>query len=155
MPSQGNYDHPSYLTRQSRRYGCVDGWRKRHVRRPCRSCRTCGCARPPLPSGSPARLPPCGQCREPDLHRHVSYQGYGTLGGTNTLTTNTTTATLGTLALGSSTANSTFRFADMDARLVAGGVLAAKNGTDATGTYKIMLEMYLDPGATWTGPPGS
>jgi hypothetical protein len=85
----------------------------------------------------------------------TSYTGYSTLGGTNTLTTNTTTATLGSVSLGSSTANTVLTFADMDARLVAGGVLAQKNGTDTTSVYKIMLELYLDPGATWTGPPGS
>lgn len=68
------------------------------------------------------------------------------------LSTTTTTATLGTIVLSTSTAGSVFTIPDSNARLVAGGTLGVKNGTDATGTYKIMMEMNLDPLATWTGP---
>jgi hypothetical protein len=149
MPSQGNYDHPSYLTRQAvdmdvstaganGTSGGLSFVSDMRLRSAAVTVRVAGTS---AAGGNAVNL----------IYIGTSVQGFtGTA-----LTTNTTTATLGTLALGSSTANSTFRFADMDARLVAGGVLAAKNGTDATGTYKIMLEMYLDPGATWTGPPGS
>lgn len=153
MPAQGNYDHPSYLTRQavdmdvttagnagtSAAVSFVSDMRLRSARVTVRVAGTSAGA------GNSASL----------IYIGTSYQGYGTLGGTNTLSTNTTTATLGTVALGSSTANTSVAFADMNARLVAGGVLAIKNGTDATGTVKTMLEMYLDPAATWTGPPGS
>ena len=83
----------------------------------------------------------------------TSYTGYGTVAGTNTLSTSTTTATLYTFVLGSSTAGTVTTSTDINARLVAGGILALKNGTDATGTAKLMMEMNLDPGATWTGPP--
>lgn len=153
MSMQGSYDHPSYLTRQAvdmdtstagnaGTSGALSFVSDMRVRKASVTVRVAGTS---SGAGHQAQL----------LYIGTSYQGYGTLGGTNTLSTNTTTATLGTLTLGSSTANTVLTFADLDARLVAGGVLAQKNGTDATGTYKIMLEAYLDPAATWTGPPGS
>lgn len=153
MASQGNYDHPSYLTRQavdldvvlagaSGTSAAVSFISDMRLRAASATVRVAGTS---SGSGAQANL----------IYIGTSYQGYGTLGGTNTLSTNTTTATLGSIALGSSTANTSIAFADMNARLVAGGVLAIKNGTDATATCKIMLEMYLDPAATWTGPPGS
>jgi hypothetical protein len=153
MATQGNYDHPSYLTRQvidldvstagaSGTSGAVSFISDMRLRKASVTIRTAGTS---SGTGALASL----------IYIGTSYQGYGTLGGTNTLSTNTTTATLGSIALGSSTANTVVTFADMDARLVAGGVLAQKNGTDATSVYKMTLEMYLDPAATWTGPPGS
>jgi hypothetical protein len=153
MATQGNYDHPSYLTRQyidldtatagnAGTSGSVSFVSDVRVRAASVVVRVAGTS-----SGSGA------QCNL--IYIGTSYQGYSTLGGTNTLSTSTTTATLGSVALGSSTANTVVTFADMDARLVAGGVLAQKNGTDATSTYKVVVEYYLDPGATWTGPPGS
>lgn len=149
MAVQGNYDHPSYLTRQvidldvslagnAGTSGAQSFISDMRVRKAAVLVRVAGTS---SGAGNSASL----------IYIGTSIQGYG---GTATTTT-TTTATLGTVALGSSTANSVVNFADMDARLFAGGVLAQKNGTDATGTYKISIESYLDPAATWTGPPGS
>lgn len=153
MASQGNYDHPSYLTRQVIGMGATTAGANgtsgtmsmisdMRIRKAAVTVRVAGTS---SGAGNQVMLLCIG----------TSYQGYGTLGGTNTLSTNTTTATLGTCALGSSTANTVATFADMDARIVAGSILALKNGTDATGTAEVRMEAYLDPAATWTGPPGS
>jgi hypothetical protein len=149
MASQGNYDHPSYLTRQaidmdpstagaSGTSGGMSFISDMRIRKASVTVRVAGTS---SGAGNLASL---------------IYIGTSVSGFTGTaLTTTTTTATLGSIALGSSAANTVVTIADMDARLVAGGVLAQKNGTDATGTYKVTCEMYLDPAATWTGPPGS
>jgi hypothetical protein len=77
--------------------------------------------------------------------------GFGTGAGT-TLTTSSGTNTICTFALGSSTVGATSVSTDMNVRLMAGAVLAIKNGTDASGTADLEVESYLDPEATWTGP---
>lgn len=77
--------------------------------------------------------------------------GYATgLIGT-ALTTNTGTVTIGSLALGSTAAYTVTTSSDFNCKVTAGTVLIQKNGTDASGTYDVDLECYLDPGATWTG----
>lgn len=147
MPSQGNYDHPSYVTRQailldvttagangtSATVSFVSDMR---LRKALGTVRVAGTS-----SGAGNQV-------------LVIYIGTSVQGYTGTaLTTTTTTATLGAIVLGSSAAGVVGTSTDMDAKLMAGGILALKNGTDATGTAKVMLEMNLDPSATWTGPP--
>src|ERR1700761_1717552 len=146
MPSQGNYDHPSYLCRQAcdmdvtlaganGTSASVSFISDMRLRKAAATVRVAGTS-----SGAGNQL-------------LFIYIGTSVQGFTGTaLTTTTTTATLGSIVFGSSTANTVGTSTDMDARLVAGGVLAIKNGTDATGTAKVMLEINLDPGATWTGP---
>src|SRR5271168_2480929 len=148
MASQGNYDHPSYLTRQvndldvntagsagvSAAASYVSNMRLRKAIDLVRVAGTSGT------TGTARRL----------IYVGTSVQGFtGTA-----LTTTTTTATLGSVSVGTSAALTLTTYADMDALLYAGGYLAVQNGTDATGTGKTYLEMYLDPSATWTGPPG-
>jgi hypothetical protein len=78
--------------------------------------------------------------------------GYATgLIGT-ALTTATGTTALGTIALGSTAAYTVTTSSDFNTKLVAGGTLIMKNGTDATGVYNPVVEMYIDPQGTWTGP---
>lgn len=150
--AEGNYDHPSYVTRQilevvssagaaniSGYKGFISDLRLRKVAAVVRVAGTSS------GTGNSANL----------IYVGTSYTGYGTLGGTNTLTTNTTTNTLCTFALGSSAAGAYSTSTDVNARLIAGGYLAIKNGTDATGTASLTLEINLDPGASWTGPPGA
>lgn len=69
------------------------------------------------------------------------------------LTTNTTTTTLGFLAVGTATASALLQSGDMNFKLAAGQQLVIKNGTDATGTVgSLAIEYYIDPvSATWTG----
>ena len=145
--AQGNYDHPSYITTQFMNLGVTTagasgtsgGWgfsSDLRVRKFTADVRTAGTS---ATSGNSAIL----------IYIGTSVSGYNLQ--PVVLTTNTTTATLGTLALGSSTANTVATSTDMNARLVAGGLLQLKNGTDATGVAAITLEYHLDPGATWTG----
>ena len=146
--AQGNYDHPSYLTRQQIALASTAGnagtsgytsfVSDMRIRKAVTTVRAAGTS---SGTGNQVQL----------IYIGTSLSGYATA----TLTTNTTTATLGSATLGSSAIGTVVTFADMDARLVAGGVLALKNGTDATGVAEVRCEMYLDPGATWTGPPGS
>jgi hypothetical protein len=149
MALQGNYDHPSYLTRQmtdldvstagsttvSAACSFVSNVR---IRKAVDVVRVAGTT-----AGTIRRL----------IYVGTSVTGYNT--PNVALTTTTTTATLGSITLSTATASSVTTYADMNTLLVAGGYLAVQNGTDATGTGKTMLELYLDPSATWTGPPGS
>ena len=144
----GNYDHPSYITTQFMNLGVNTagangtsaGWgfsSDLRVRKFTAEVRTAGTS---ATSGNSAIL----------IYIGTSVAGYNLQ--PVVLTTTTTTATLGTLALGSSTANTVVTSTDMNARLVTGGLLQMKNGTDATGVYAVTLEYHLDPAATWTGP---
>jgi len=146
--AQGNYDHPSYLTRQNVDMdvsvaGSVAVSANVAFPYNVRLRKAVDCVRVAGPAaGTLRRL----------LYIGTSVQGFT---GTTALTTTTTTATLGSLTVGTSAANTVGTYADMDALLYVGGVLAIQNGTDTTGTGKTMLEIYLDPSATWTGPPGN
>lgn len=144
---QGNYDHPSYLTRQTFGLGLstagasgTSGGRSfisdMRVRKASVTVRTAGTSA----AGGNAALICC---------LGTSITGYNLQ--PVVLTTNTTTATLGTIALGSSAALTVTTSTDMNALCRAGSVLFLKNGTDATGVFDVTLETYLDPGATWTG----
>ena len=146
--ASGAYDHPSYITTQfvnlgintAGASGTSGGWgwsSDLRVRKFTVDVRTAGTS---AAGGNAASL----------IYIGTSISGYNLQ--PQVLTTNTTTATLGTLALGSSTANTVLTSTDMNARLFAGGLLQMKNGTDATGVYAVTLEYHLDPAATWTGP---
>lgn len=144
--AQGNYDHPSYLTRQVSEFG-------------------------PTIAGASGTS---GQIAYPSAFRFRQALGViavaGTIGtnvlsiiqavGTNILqytstgvTTSTGTVALGTISYG--TAGNTLAAmgtsGDMNATVPAGSIVAIKNGADATATTNIAIEYYLDPSATWTG----
>lgn len=144
---QGNYDHPSYITRQTFGLGVTtagangtSGGRSfisdMRVRKASVTVRVAGTS---AAGGNAALVCYIG----------TSITGYNL--SPVVLTTVTTTATLGTVALGSSAAYTVTTSTDMNALLKAGGTLFLKNGTDATGTADVTLEAYLDPSATWTG----
>lgn len=143
---QGNYDHPSYLTRQHAEFG-------------------------PTTAGANGTS---GQIAYPNTLRFRQAYGVvavaGTVGtnvssiiqavGTNILqytstgvTTSTGTVALGTISYG--TAGNTLAAqgtsGDMNATVPAGSIVAIKNGADATATTNVCIEYYLDPSATWTG----
>lgn len=83
------------------------------------------------------------------------YVGTSVQGFTGTaLTTGTATQTLGNLVFGTASAPQVLTSTDVDALLVAGGVLCI-GLNDNTAVVKTVLEAYLDPNASWTGPPGS
>jgi hypothetical protein len=78
--------------------------------------------------------------------------GYSTGAIGTGLTTTTGTNTVGVIStLGSSAAGAVTTSTDFNFTLLAGGVIALKNGTDATGVYDVTLEGYLNPLASWTG----
>lgn len=144
----GNYDHPSFLARMAINLGATTagangtsgGWSfisDMRVRKFAAAVRTAGTS---AAGGNAVNL----------IYIGTSVAGFNL--NPVVLTTTTTTATLGTLALGSSTANSVSTSTDMNAILKAGGVLQMKNGTDATGVAALTLEAYIDPSGSWTGP---
>lgn len=151
--AQGNYDHPSYLTRQQIGLGVstagangssggkffVSDMRFRKL-----AC-TVKVAGTSSGAGNSANIMVVGT--------YMTGFSTGLIG--TALTTTTGTNTVATFALGSATALSTFTSTDLDIRLVAGSLMFYKNGTDNTGTFDVTAEAYLDPGATWTGPPGN
>jgi hypothetical protein len=148
--AQGNYDHPSYLTRQSLNLGATTAGNAgssgsitfisdMRVRKMAASVRVAGTS---AGAGNSANL----------MYVGTIVTGYATgLIGTG-LTTTTGTNTVGTIALGSTAAYTVTTSTDMNTKLVAGGVLFIKNGTDATGTVNMTLEAYIDPQGQWTGP---
>lgn len=151
MATQGNYDHPTYLTRQmvvmdvssagaNGTSASMSFPLNMRLRSFASAVRVAGTS---ATSGTQQQL----------IYIGTSVQGF-TLSPV-VLTTNTTTATLGFVNQGTGAAGTVVLSTDVDALLVAGGLLAVKNGTDATGTAKNVLEIYVDPSATWTGPPGN
>lgn len=152
MPAQGNYDHPSYLARQQISLGTTTAGNAgtsqgrafisdMRMRKAIATVRTAGTSS----GGGNAVNIIC-------IGTYVTGYSSGLIG--TALTTSSGTNTVGTIALGSSAAYTTTTSTDMDVKILAGSVLALKNGTDATGVADIVAEMYIDPGATWTGPPG-
>jgi hypothetical protein len=148
--AQGNYDHPSYLARQAINLGIstagangtsggISFISDMRVRKVAATVRTAGTS---AAAGNACILTYVG----------TVVTGYATgLIGT-ALTTTTGTTALGTIALGSTAAYTVTTSSDFNTKLVAGGTLIMKNGTDATGVYNPVVEMYIDPQGTWTGP---
>ena len=148
MANQGNYDNPSYLTRQqinlgvttagangtSTPFGFISDMR---IRKAALTVKTAGTS---SGAGNGVIFLCVGTC----------ITGFST-GVGFTLTTNTgTTTILAITALGSGTANTSVASADMNTRIQAGSVILCKNGTDATGVAQVTLEAYIDPEASWT-----
>lgn len=141
----GNYDHPSYLTRQAINLGIstagangtsggISFISDMRLRKAAVTVRTAGTSA----AGGNACL--------------LVYVGTMVTGYPGALTTATGTNTIGTIALGSSVAYTVTTSADFNTKLVAGGTLIMKNGTDATGVFNPVAEMYIDPQGQWTGP---
>lgn len=65
----------------------------------------------------------------------------------------TTTTTLGTFTMGTLTANSVVQLPDVNTLLPAGSLLFFKNGTDATGKSALGIEIHGNPlTGTWGTP---
>jgi hypothetical protein len=145
--AQGNYDNPSYLTRQqiglgsntagangtSGGKGFISDLR---IRKMAVDVRTAGTS---SGAGNSCILLCVG----------TSVTGFST-GLGFTLTTNTGTTTIGSVALGSSVATTIVTSTDMNTRVLAGSTVMLKNGTDATGVYDVTIEAYIDPEGSWT-----
>lgn len=147
--AQGNYDHPSYLTRQQINLGATTAGANGtsggfsfisdiRLRKAALTVRTAGTS---ATTGNGVIFLCVG----------TAISGYGTASGTSLTTSTGTTTILAVTALGSSTAGAAVASADMNTTIKAGSVLYMKNGTDATGVAAASVEAYLDPSATWTG----
>jgi hypothetical protein len=146
--AQGNYDNPSYLTRQQINLGATTAGANAtsggfsfisdmRIRKASYTVRTAGTS---SGAGNGVILLCVGTC----------ITGF-TTGVGFTLTTNTGTTTICAItALGSSTAQSVSVSTDCNTRIVAGSALYFKNGTDATGVAQVTVEAYIDPEGSWT-----
>jgi hypothetical protein len=146
--AQGNYDHPSYITRQQLQLGATTAGANgtsggfgfvsdMRLRKAALTVRTAGTS---AGAGNGVIFLCVG----------TAISGFGS-GAGFTLTTNTGTTTIQAItALGSSAAGSVVTTPDMNTTIKAGSVLYMKNGTDATGVAQVTVEAHLDPTATWT-----
>jgi len=148
--AQGNYDHPSYLTRQqvpltnvtagaagtSAGRTFVSNVRLRNAVAVTAVAGTLG-------TNVQAIIQATG----------TGIIQYPNVGGTNALTTSTGVVALGTCIYGTAgnTQYVTSTSGDLNAFIPAGSVVTVKNGADATAVIAVTLEAYLDPQATWTG----
>lgn len=60
------------------------------------------------------------------------------------------TTSVGSCTLGTSAALSTATSGDLNSALAAGTVLSMKNGTDATGVYRLVYELHGDPAGSFS-----
>lgn len=150
MAQQGNYDHPSYLTRQQIPLTNVTaGAAGTSAGRMFNSNMRLRSASSVIITAGTIGT---------NVAAIIQATGTGILQLTSTgVTTSTGVVALGTCAYGTAgnTAFVTSTSGDMNAILPAGSIVTVKNGADATAVTAVTLEAYLDPQATWTGPPGN
>lgn len=142
---QGNYDHPSYLTRQQISLAAVTaGASGTSAGRVFNSnMRLRAATAVVLTAGTIGT----------NVSAIIQANGTGILQFGTAITTSTGVVALGTCVYGTAgnTAFVTSTAADMNALLPAGTIVTIKNGADATAVTAVTLEAYLDPSATWTG----
>lgn len=125
---QGNYDHPSYLTRQQVHLGLT----------------TAGA------SGTSLITNYTNQMRLRNVVATVAVAGTsGTTG--HKLDVFVGTSSVGTITLGTSAVQATGTSGDLNTIVPIGSPVFTKNGTDATGTARVVMELHTDPSATWVG----
>lgn len=128
---QGNYDHPSYLTRQQlsgpSTLAAASGTSVHRV----------------FNSAMRIRQAVCAVAVAGTIGTNVAAILYG----------NGTAIPNGTMAYGTAgnTIGALSTSGDMNYTLAAGNVLAIKNGADATATCNVTIEAYVDPAGSWTG----
>jgi hypothetical protein len=132
--AQGNYDHPSYITRVMDVLGPT----------------TAGANGTSFLLGYPTGM------RIRRVSAAVKTAGTSATTGNvimPMILTGTVTTTLGTMTIGTSTANTIVQLADVNATLPVGSLLFFKNGTDASGVSNLVMETHLDPLlGTWGAP---
>jgi hypothetical protein len=125
--AQGNYDHPSYLTRQQVVLG------------------------PTLAGASGTSAVTVFNSNMRIRQVVGCVQVAGTAAQALSILFSGTTA-LGTINWGTSVAvQSIGTIGDLNTTVTAGTVVSVKNGADATCTARLTLECYIDPAASWTG----
>lgn len=144
--AQGNYDHPSYLTRQHAEFGPTTA---------AASGTSCHAA---YPSAFRLRAAVGAVVTAGTIGTNVGaiIQATGTgilVYSSTAVTTSTGVTALGTMSFGTAgnTIGTIATIADMNATVPANSVISVKNGLDATAVTNIAIEYYIDPSATWTG----
>lgn len=117
----GNYDHPAYLARMAVGITTTAG-----------------------ASGT------SGQISFPSAMRLRNVSVTARVAGTSATTGHKVdlfvgTASVGTLALNTQAAGYVGTMGDLNTLVPVGTVIATKNGTDATGTCHVLMEMHIDP----------
>lgn len=133
--SQGNYDHPSYITRQMLNLGNT----------------TAGAggtsARRQFPWPIRVRSIVAGVVTAGT----VVGTGVGAAGACVSLLNNGTAIGTSTVVLSTNAAGVFGTAGDMNFTLAAGNTLSVVNGTDATLVANVGVEWHIDPSATWLG----
>jgi len=131
--AQGNYDHPSYITRQMN--DCI------------------------TVAGASGTTVLAAYPMDVNIRRlSAAVLTAGTSAGAGNaiypmILNGTTTSTLGTFTLGTLTANSVVQLPDVNTLLPTGSILFFKNGTDATGKAALGIELHGNPlTGTWGTP---
>lgn len=145
--AQDNYNHPSYLTRQSWDYGPTlagASGTSLYLSYPwsVRYRKAVGVVQVAGTIGT-------------NVQSIIQAIGTGILQFTTTgVTTSTGTVLLGTCNYGTAgnTKSAVGTSGDMNALLPVGSTMMIVNGLDATATTAVNIEGYLDPSASWSGP---
>ena len=124
--SQGNYDHPTYLTRQQLALGRT----------------TAGAA------GTSLQKAFTNDMRIRNVSALVITAGTAT---THNLTVRNGTTSVGLITLSTSTALTVTTSGDLNYLLPKGSVLNVLNGADATGVADVTVEAHTDAQSNWVG----
>lgn len=132
--AQGQYDHPSYLTRQQIYLGRT----------------TAGAAGTSVFFASPSAI----RIRAFNANIFTAGTVVGTgvgAAGVAVALYNGTAIVGGTISLSTNAKGVTGTSGDLNYTLPAGGTLSVVNGTDATFVADVRMEAYIDPAGSWTG----
>lgn len=124
--AQGNYDHPSYLTRQQIFLGKS----------------VAGASGTSCYFGAPA-----SNIRVREVAVTVITAGTAT----STLTIQNGTSSVGNIVVGTQAAGTVLVSGDCNTTVAQGTSLNVKNGADAVVVFQAVAEAYIDPASTWTG----
>ena len=130
--AQGQYDHPSYITRQMDNLGVT----------------TSGA------NGTSLRVAYAPTMRLRRVQCVVQVAGTATTNQVNIINLNgTTTTTVGSVVLSTSAVNTVVAGTDFNYTVPTGSLLYVTNGADATGVTGVTYEVHLDPLlGTWGAP---
>lgn len=127
--AQGNYDHPSYLTRQLLAFLTAAG-----------------------ANGTSGSISLPWDVRIHQLSVVVATAGTSSGAGNQVFVLNGTSTVGSPIVLGSGTAGTTGTSGDLNTKITAGSLISLKNGTDATGVVRAVLEYNIAPDTgTWLG----
>lgn len=131
--AQGNYDHPSYLTRQQLFLGATTA----------------------AAGGTSCRISFLSAMRIRNVSAVVQVAGTQSAGEFYKIqassVSGTATSSLGVMTSGTSAVGTIMTSGDLNVTLGTGTILSIVGPTSAAGVANVTVEAYLDPAATWTG----